>query len=92
MGLLKPVVDAKPAGSDIQCRDARDLSHIADNSIDLVLTDPPYFDYISCSELGHFFAPWLARFGLINRAKSKQLPNAQLASNARSQEARKAVR
>jgi adenine-specific DNA methylase len=87
MGLVRPVVDAKPANSNIQCRDARDLSHIADESIDLVLTDPPYFDYISYSELGHFFAPWLARFGLIDRTKSKRLPIAQLASKARSQDA-----
>lgn len=87
IGLVKPFIDAKPANSNIQCRDARDLSHIADKAIDLVLTDPPYFDYISYSELGHFFAPWLARFGLIDRAKSKRLPSAQLASKARSQEA-----
>ncbi|MHA1976727.1 MAG: DNA methyltransferase [Candidatus Hodarchaeales archaeon] len=32
---------------------------IPDQSIDLVLTDPPYFDYIQYSELANFFYVWL---------------------------------
>lgn len=32
---------------------------IPDKSIDLVLTDPPYFDYIQYSELANFFYVWL---------------------------------
>ncbi len=32
---------------------------IPDQSIDLVLTDPPYFDYIQYSELASFFYVWL---------------------------------
>ncbi|MHA1206497.1 MAG: DNA methyltransferase, partial [Candidatus Hodarchaeales archaeon] len=32
---------------------------IPDESIDLVLTDPPYFDYIQYSELANFFYVWL---------------------------------
>jgi putative DNA methylase len=87
MGLMRAVSDAPSARSNIECRDARDLSHIPDASIDLVLTDPPYFDYISYSELGHFFAPWLARFGLIQRGRLKALPRAQLASKGRSSDA-----
>jgi putative DNA methylase len=87
IGPVKAVVDAPPGKANIRCGDARDLHHVPDRSIDLVLTDPPYFDYISYSELGHFFAPWLARFGLISSAKSKTLPRAQLASKARSLEA-----
>jgi putative DNA methylase len=87
MGLVKAVSDAPPGKSNIECRDARDLSHISDASIDMVLTDPPYFDYISYSELGHFFAPWLARFGLIERRGARALPRAQLASKGRSLQA-----
>ncbi len=32
---------------------------IPDQSVDLVLTDPPYFDYIQYSELANFFYVWL---------------------------------
>ncbi len=80
MGLIKSVTDAEPGKSSILCGDARDLREIKAGSIDLVLTDPPYFDYISYSELGHFFAPWLARFGLIENHKTRGFPAGQLAS------------
>jgi adenine-specific DNA methylase len=44
--------------------DSRRLSKVADKSVDLVLTDPPYFDNIAYSELSDFFLPWLQLFGL----------------------------
>jgi putative DNA methylase len=47
--------------------DARQLP-LADASVDLVLTDPPYFDNIPYSELSDFFAPWLAMLGVIDNA------------------------
>jgi len=42
-----------------------DSSHLAlpDQSIDLVVTDPPYFDFVHYSELADFFYSWL-RLGL----------------------------
>ena len=45
-------------------RDSRDLSHIKSNSVDVVLTDPPYLDNIAYSELSDFFIPWMKHFGL----------------------------
>jgi putative DNA methylase len=45
--------------------DARRLAAIPAASVDLVLTDPPYFDNIAYSELSDFFAPWLAMLGAI---------------------------
>jgi adenine-specific DNA methylase len=60
------------------------MGHIESRSVDLVLTDPPYFDYISYSELGHFFTPWLARFGLIGKRHINSFPKGQLASATRS--------
>lgn len=75
------VVRRKPGRWDIRCCDASDLDHIEDGSVDLVLTDPPYFDYIAYSELGHFFAPWMSRLGLIrSRRKARGFPSGQLAS------------
>jgi putative DNA methylase len=45
--------------------DSQDLSMIPDHSVDLILTDPPYFDNIAYSELADFFLPWLQAFGLV---------------------------
>lgn len=88
-GLLRPVKDAQRGRRTITCGDARHLGSMRSESIDLVLTDPPYFDYISYSELGHFFAPWMSRFGLISAGQAKRFPRGQIASNARSAEAEK---
>jgi adenine-specific DNA methylase len=44
--------------------DSRRLSFLRDRSVDLVLTDPPYFDNIAYSELADFYLPWLQQFGL----------------------------
>jgi adenine-specific DNA methylase len=74
-------VPERAAGSwDVRCGDAADLAHIPAHSVDLVLTDPPYFDYIAYSELGHFYVPWMARLGLIDDACLNRFPQGQLAS------------
>lgn len=86
-GLLKRTKDAPTGVTDIICGDVRRMTHIPTASVDLVLTDPPYFDYISYSELGHFFTPWFRRFGLISRRMATGFPKGQLASSARSREA-----
>lgn len=39
--------------------DARDLSQLADESVDYVLTDPPYADSVQYSELNFLFEAWL---------------------------------
>lgn len=83
----QPVADNATGSCDVRCGDARHLSRIASNSIDLVLTDPPYFDYIAYSELGHFFSPWFARFGLVKGHLVRRFPTGQLASGARSKAA-----
>lgn len=83
-GLLKRMNDSPSGTAEIICGDARRMAHIPSASVDLVLTDPPYFDYISYSELGHFFTPWLRRFGLISRRGGKGFPKAQIASPSRS--------
>lgn len=84
---VEPLADAgsrevkwyAPGKWDIRCADARDLSHIPDGSVDLVLTDPPYFNYIAYSELGHFFVPWMVKFGMIGGMHLETLPPGQLA-------------
>jgi putative DNA methylase len=39
--------------------DSSNLSDIPDKSIDLIVTDPPYYDNIHYSELSNFFYVWL---------------------------------
>lgn len=61
-------VPAKAAGpAHVINADSRALSQIPDASVDLVVTDPPYFDNIAYSELAEFFIPWLAAVGLTGR-------------------------
>jgi len=82
-GRLRKVPLRHARAWDVRCGDARHLAHIADGAVDIVLTDPPYFDYIAYSELGHFYVPWLVRFGLIDAAYLDRFPAGQLASPSR---------
>ncbi|WP_434032616.1 hypothetical protein [Pseudomonas aeruginosa] len=52
---------------------AQALTFLADASVDVVLTDPPYFDNIAYSELAQFFAPWLSALGVVNRLPRDQV-------------------
>lgn len=47
----------------LRCETAEDLSFIPDESVDAIITDPPYFDNIQYSELADYFYIWL-RLGL----------------------------
>lgn len=42
----------------LKCSDSRDLSFIPDESVDMVLTDPPYGSNVMYSELIDFFHVW----------------------------------
>jgi putative DNA methylase len=48
-----------PRGALLLCSDSSHLPTIPDKSVDLVITDPPYFDNIHYSELSNFFYVWL---------------------------------
>jgi len=64
-GGFRPVHDsAADASAEILHLNSRDLSHLDDESVDLVLTDPPYLDNVAYSELSDFFLPWLQLLGL----------------------------
>jgi putative DNA methylase len=55
----------------IICGTARKLTGIRNQSVDLVLTDPPYFDNIAYPELADFYAPWWEMLGLVKRAERR---------------------
>ena len=51
----------EPVPVGITLSSASDLEHLKDGSVDLVLTDPPYYDNVMYSELSDFFYVWLKR-------------------------------
>lgn len=53
-----------PRGTMLLCGDSANLPSIPDQSVDFVITDPPYLDSIHYSELSNFFYVWLT--SLIN--------------------------
>jgi putative DNA methylase len=57
------VIDGTNRAS-IATRSSEDLSLIPDSSIDLILTDPPYFDNLSYSELSDFYLAWHQALGV----------------------------
>lgn len=50
----------------VRCGTSQNLSFLPDASVDLVLTDPPYFDNIAYSELAEFFLPWLRLLDVVS--------------------------
>jgi putative DNA methylase len=50
-----------PKSIQINVASADDLTHIPDNSVDTVITDPPYYATIQYAELSDFFYVWLKR-------------------------------
>lgn len=43
-------------------RNSEDLGGISDLSIDMILTDPPYYDNLAYSELSAFYYAWLKKY------------------------------
>jgi adenine-specific DNA methylase len=50
-----------PAPVRITCKSADSLDHIEDDSVDVVVMDPPYYDNVMYAELSDFFYVWLKR-------------------------------
>lgn len=48
-----------PGHDSIQCRSSSDLPYLPEESIDLVITDPPFGDNFIYSEMANFFYAWL---------------------------------
>jgi len=50
--------------ASISTKSSENLEGIPDGSIDLILTDPPYFDNLSYSELSDFYLAWHQSLGV----------------------------
>jgi adenine-specific DNA methylase len=63
---------------------AGNLAFLASASIDIVMTDPPYFDNIAYSELARFFGPWLKSLEVLDtRDQQDILANSLVANRSR---------
>jgi len=58
---VSPDATYAPPPVTITCKSGDHLDHIPDNSIDLVVMDPPYYDNVMYAELSDFFYVWLKR-------------------------------
>lgn len=50
-----------PPFTTLTCKSGDALDHLADNCIDAVVMDPPYYDNVMYAELSDFFYVWLKR-------------------------------
>jgi putative DNA methylase len=57
------------------CRDSSYLPELPDQSVDLVITDPPYYDNVHYSELSNFFYVWLSRLSDAPCFQSELVPH-----------------
>lgn len=59
-GKSERVLPSDPVnGAEVYCSSSTELSHFADGSVDLVVTDPPFGGLLHYSELADFFYVWL---------------------------------
>jgi putative DNA methylase len=70
----------------VMVNDSRKLAFLRDACVDLILSDPPYFDNIAYPELSAFFRPWMERLNLI-RDSDVWNDSGTLAANGRSPKA-----
>jgi len=56
---LPGIEQHNPKSLQIDVASADSLTHIADNSVDTIVTDPPYYDSIRYGEISDFFYVWL---------------------------------
>ncbi len=65
----------------IRTQNSADLSAFPDGSVDLVLTDPPYFDNLSYSELSDFYLAWHQALGIAEGRYSTPNRSAPIRAN-----------
>ncbi len=53
--------DESGRSAKITCKPGENLDHLDDESIDVVVMDPPYYDNVMYGELSDFFYVWLKR-------------------------------
>jgi adenine-specific DNA methylase len=54
-----PMNDPVQAGGDVRCGSASALTNVPDQTVDCIITDPPFGDNVFYSDLANFFHAWL---------------------------------
>jgi hypothetical protein len=84
-----PITPTQTSDALILNRSSEDLRPIAANTVDLILSDPPYYDNLAYSELSDFFHVWLKLLKLKaypgNEQKRTPLKEALYVSNGRAE-------
>lgn len=67
--------------ASISTKSSESLQEIPDDSIDLILTDPPYFDNLSYSELSDFYLAWHQSLGIAEPPYDERSMSAPIKTN-----------
>jgi putative DNA methylase len=54
-------IPSRSCDVEISCKSGDNLDYLSDNSVDLVVMDPPYYNNVMYAELSDFFYIWLKR-------------------------------
>ena len=65
----------------IRTQDSVTLSSLPEGAVDLILTDPPYFDNVSYSELSDFYLVWHQALGIAERPYARPNRSAPIRAN-----------
>jgi adenine-specific DNA methylase len=88
VGLIDERVGDHPRGvlggksqAAIRTQNSMILSALPRGSVDLILTDPPYFDNVSYSELSDFYLAWHQALGIAERPYARPNKSAPIRAN-----------
>jgi putative DNA methylase len=65
----------------VRTQNSVSLSALPEGSVDLILTDPPYFDNLSYSELSDFYLVWHQALGIAERPYARANKSTPIRSN-----------
>jgi adenine-specific DNA methylase len=65
----------------VRTQNSVSLSALPEGSVDLILTDPPYFDNLSYSELSDFYLVWHQALGIAERPYARANKSAPIRAN-----------
>lgn len=80
LGSVQDVL-ADNATAAIETQSSEELYLLPDGSVDLVLTDPPYFDNLSYSELSDFYLAWHQALGIAPPPYNDNVTSAPILQN-----------
>lgn len=80
LGSVTDVLNGRVLGA-IETQSSEELHLLPNAAVDLVLTDPPYFDNLSYSELSDFYLAWHQALGIAPYPYDNNVTSAPIAQN-----------